>query len=311
MAAVSAVLRRGVNARRASRNGEAPGRKPRSVFSLPALVMYSLFVIYPTVATIYYSFTNWNGLGNHWHFVGLANFRAVLASSLERTALGNTVEATVGIVIGANLLGLILAVLLQRSSRLNYVLRLLWFLPAALPSIVAGYIWTFLYSPQGPLDAIWHFFDPSGIPPGFIGDPHQALASVAAIAIWQSSGYAMVILLAGLEAIDPQLHEAATIDGASPWQRFRRVTLPLLRPAFTVSIVLSTVSGLLLFDAVVATTDGGPGYATETLATQLYKQAFLFNDFGFGMAMGVLIALLVLIVTGVLLFTLNRNEARS
>ena len=293
-----------------ARNGVTRGRKPRAAFGAPSLALYSVFVIYPTVATIYYSFTNWNGLNKNWHFVGFANFRAVLKSSLERTALTNTVEATVAIVIGANVLGLAVALLLQRSTRLNYVLRLLWFLPAALPAIVAGYIWTFIYSPQGPLDSIWHFFDPAGTPPGFIGNPHQALASVAAIAIWQSSGYAMIVLLAGLKAIDPGVHEAATIDGASAWQRFRTITLPLLRPAFAVSIVLSTVSGLLLFDAVVATTDGGPGYSTETLATQLYKQAFLFNNFGFGMAMGVLIALLVLVVTGILLFTLSRNEAQ-
>jgi raffinose/stachyose/melibiose transport system permease protein len=118
----------------------------------------------------------------------------------------------------------------------------------------------------------------------------------------------MVILLAGLQAIDHQIQEAARVDGANRVQRFRYITLPLLRPAFTVSVVLTTVTGMLLFDAVVATTDGGPGYSTETLATQLYKQAFLFNNFGFGMAMGVLMSVLILVATGLLMWMLNRRD---
>lgn len=308
MASISVLLRQGINPRRPTRHGGERGRRPRARFAFPSLALYSIFVIYPSVATLYYSFTNWNGLGKSWHIVGLANYRSVLSSTLERTALSNTVEATIGIVIGSNLLGLVLALLLFRRSKLNYFLRLVWFLPAALPGIVAGYIWTFLYSPQGPFDSIWHAIDPSAVPPGFLGSPHQALPSIVAIVIWQSSGYSMVILLAGLQAIDHQVQEAARVDGASRFQRFRYITLPLLRPAFTVSVVLTTVTGMLLFDAVVATTDGGPGYSTETLATQLYKQAFLFNNFGFGMAMGVLMSVLILVTTGLLMWVLNRRD---
>ena len=303
------AARTSVHPRRALRNGEVTVQRPGFRFALPGLGLYSVFVAYPAVATAYYAFTNWNGLAQHWHFIGLKNFVSVLSSGLERTAFANTFEATVGIALGANILGLVVALLLQKRSRFNYVLRLLWFLPAALPSIVAGYIWTFIYSPSGPLDKVWVFLH-LGAPPGFLGSPKEALPSIIAIAIWQVSGYAMVLLLAGLQAIDEQLHEAARVDGAGVLQRLRFVTLPLLRPAFAVSFVFSTVTGLLLFDVVVATTDGGPGYATETLATQLYKQSFEYNNFGWGMAMGVLMGILVLGVSAAMLWIFNRKEAR-
>ena len=144
------AARTSVHPRRALRNGEVTVQRPGFRFALPGLGLYSVFVAYPAVATAYYAFTNWNGLAQHWHFIGLKNFVSVLSSGLERTAFANTFEATVGIALGANILGLVVALLLQKRSRFNYVLRLLWFLPAALPSIVAGYIWTFIYSPPGP-----------------------------------------------------------------------------------------------------------------------------------------------------------------
>lgn len=303
------AARTGVHNRRALRNGELTVRRPGFRFALPGLTLYSVLVAYPAVATAYYAFTNWNGLAQHWHFIGLKNFISVLSSGLERTAFVNTCEATVGIALGANIVGFVVALLLQKRTKFNYVMRLLWFLPAALPSIVAGYIWTFIYSPSGPLDTIWVSLH-LGAPPGFLGSPKEALPSIIVVAIWQVSGYAMVLLLAGLQAIDEQLHEAARVDGAGALQRLRFVTLPLLRPAFAVSFVFSTVTGLLLFDIVVATTDGGPGYATETLATQLYKQSFEYNNFGWGMAMGVLMGIMVLGVSAAMLWIFNRKEAR-
>ena len=306
MAAASGVLARQVHPRRAFRNG---GERPRVRLGIavPGLALYTMFVIYPSLSAVVDSFRSSKGVGTSGRFIGLANYSAVLSSSIERQALVHTLEATLVIVIGSNLLGLGLALALRESTKLNYLLRLLWFLPAALPGIIAGFIWTFLYSPQGPIATIWQAIAPGSVPPAFLGSPTEALWCIVAIAIWQSSGYSMIILLSGLQSIGREVLEAAKVDGASAFQRVRFVMLPLLRPALTVSTILAVVSGMLLFDAVMATTDGGPGYATETLATQLYKQAFLFNRFGFGMAMGVLMAVAILAIVGMLSWAMNRR----
>lgn len=304
-----------------ARAGRAPtGRRSRAApklgrvrigfwMVLPGLGVYSLIVVYPTIQAIYYSFTNWNGLGSGAGFVGLGNYTTALAHDPEiRQAFTHTLLAALCITVGGNLLGLAVALLLQRRNRLNHVLRVLWFLPAALPTIIAGYIWLFLYSPQGPLVEIWKALLPNTTPPGFLGDPHQALWSIIVIAIWQSTGFAMIIFLAALEGIDREILEAAHVDGAGYFRRLRDITLPLLRPALGVSGVITVMNGMFLFGEVIATTQGGPGYSSQTLATELYRQAFEFEKFGYGMAVGNLLAIISVAAAGLVLWVVSGRD---
>ncbi len=276
---------------------------------LPALIVYTGIVAYPTVMAVYYSFTNWNGLGSGSRFIGFSNYVTAIARDPQvGQAFVHTLLAALVITVGGNLVGLASALALQRRNRLNYVLRLLWFLPAALPTIIAGYIWLFLYSPQGPLVEIWKAVLPHVAVPGFLGDPNQALWCIIAIAVWQSTGFAMIIFLAALEGIEPEIVEAAQVDGAGYFRRLRRITLPLLRPALGVSAVITVMNGMFLFGEVIATTDGGPGYSSQTLTTELFRQAFEFEKFGYGMAVGNLLAVISVAVAAVLLWMVSGHE---
>lgn len=297
-----------------------PGRPPRTALKLgrvrigfwmvvPGLAVYSLIVAYPTLMAIYYSFTNWDGLGSGSRFVGLGNYITAVTGDPEvRQAFTHTLLAALCITVGGNVAGLVVALVLQRRNRLNYVLRLLWFLPAALPTIIAGYIWLFLYSPQGPLIEIWKALLPHTTPPGFLGDPNEALWCIIAIAIWQSTGFAMIIFLAALEGIDREIIEAAQVDGAGHFRRLRHITLPLLRPAVGVSGVITVMNGMFLFGEVIATTNGGPGYSSQTLATELFRQAFEFEKFGYGMAVGNLLAIISVAAAGLVLWMVSVRE---
>lgn len=321
MSSTSEIGRQAGLAKAPARAGRPPaGRRPRTPLKLgrvrigfwmvvPGLAVYSLVVAYPTIMSVYYSFTNWDGLGTGSRFVGLSNYVTAIADDPEvQQAFTHTLLAALCITVGGNLVGLVVALVLQRRNRLNYVLRLLWFLPAALPTIIAGYIWLFLYSPQGPLIEIWDKLLPHTAPPGFLGDPNEALWCIIVIAVWQSTGFAMIIFLAALEGIDREIIEAAQVDGAGSLGRLRHIVLPLLRPAMGVSGVITVMNGMFLFGEVIATTNGGPGYSTQTLATELFRQAFEFEKFGYGMAVGNLLAIISVAAAGLVLWMVSGRE---
>jgi raffinose/stachyose/melibiose transport system permease protein len=274
----------------------------------PAIAVYTVVVIYPAAAAVYYSLTNWSGLGAV-RFTGLSNYRALFSSPESRQALVNTLILTAVTTAACVILGLALAVALQRRTRANIVLRLLWFLPAALPTIAAGYMWAFIYSPDGPLVRLWNAVLPFGAP-GFLASQAGALWSIAVIVIWQSVGYSVIILIAGLEGIAPETIEAAVVDGAGAWRRFWRIKLPLLRQAIAICSVITIVNTMLVFGQVVATTNGGPGYATQTLATEIYSQAFMLSRYGYGMALGIAVAVLVCAAAGIVLWVIDPRDAR-
>jgi raffinose/stachyose/melibiose transport system permease protein len=176
-----------------------------------------------------------------------------------------------------------------------------------------AFLWKYVYNPapEAGLNGILGSVGLGGLRQDWLGDPHLALWSVAAMVIWQNAGYSMVVFLAGLEGIPADLKEAAMIDGAGPFARFRHITWPLLAPAATINVMLSTIGGLKLFDQVFAATNGGPGYATETLSTVLYKDAFVFNRYGYSTAVALVLALFVAAVSLVQIRYLRSREDRT
>lgn len=297
-----------------SRRGGATARlAPPWLFVVPALVVYAAIVLYPSLSGVFYAFTDWTGIGSGMHVTGLANFRTLLSDDRALGALRNTLLLAVAIVVVQNGIGLLLALGVHTRIKSRTVLRAVFFAPVVVSPVMVAFLWKYVYNPAptAGLNGILGAVGLGALRQDWLGDPRLALWSVAVMVIWQNAGYSMVVFLAGLEGISPDLREAAMLDGAGPFARFRHVIWPLLAPAATINVMLSTIGGLKLFDQVFAATDGGPGYSTETLSTVLYKDAFVFGKFGYSTAVALVLALFVAAVSLVQLRYLRSREDRA
>lgn len=281
---------------------EAPPRARRSRrsgvsvpwwFVAPAIAIYLFIVVVPSVRGGFFSFTDWNGLGSDWAFVGFRNFMEVFGDRAARAALLNTVILAVVATIVQNAIGLALALGLNSMVKSRYVLRVIFFAPVVLTPLVAGYVWSYLLSPNGAVNEFLRTVGLGSLAQDWLGDPQFALGSIVVAIVWQFSGYSMVIFLAGLQAIPDEIMEASIIDGAGPWRRFRSVIFPLLNGAVLINVMLSLIGGLKQFDQVIAMTGGGPGTATETISTLIYKNAFALGEYPFSTALAVVMTLLI------------------
>jgi raffinose/stachyose/melibiose transport system permease protein len=260
---------------------------------------------------MFYAFTDWRGIGDK-SFVGFSNFTALFHDERALGSLRNTLLLTVVIVLVQNGVGLALALGVHSRIKSRLVLRVIFFAPVVVSPVMVAFLWKYVYnpSPTAGLNGLLGHVGLGGLRQDWLGNPSLALWSVAAMVVWQYAGFSMVVFLAGLEGIDKDVVEAATMDGAGPWQRFRRITWPLLAPSTTVNVMLSTIGGLKLFDQVFAATAGGPGYATETLSTVLYKEAFVFGRYGYSTAVALVLALFVAAVSLVQISYLRAREDR-
>ena len=285
---------------------------PSWLFVVPALVVYAVVVLYPSVAGILYAFTDWSGIGSK-SFNGLANFRTLFGDDRAIGSVRNTLLLTVAIVVVQNGIGLLLALGVRAQIKSRTILRVIFFAPAVVSPVMVAFLWKYVYNPdpKAGLNGILGAVGLGGLRHDWLGSPSLALWSVAGMVVWQYAGYSMVIFLAGLEGVPVELYEAAMIDGAGRFQRFRYVTWPLLAPALTINVMLSTIGGLKLFDQVYAATNGGPGYASETLSTVLYKQAFVYGRFGYSTAIALVLALFVAAVSLVQIAYLRGREVTA
>lgn len=265
------------------------------LFLLPALLLYSVFVLYPIVQSARYSLYDWNGLEPLTDFVGIDNFREAVRAETFRTALTNNL-----LIVALSLLvqipfALMLANLLDKKLHGRALMRTLFFAPYVLSEVVTGVVWRQIFRPGGLLDAGLEAAGGGGFVHEWLGDPDVVLYSLFFVITWKYFGFHMMLLLAGLQQIPKELSEAAAIDGATAWQTFRFVTLPLLGPTLRVSIFLSVIGALQLFDLVWVTTRGGPVDASSTMATYLYDQ-FRRGNFGYASSVSVIIFFLSLVV---------------
>ena len=266
-----------------------------AAFLLPALVLYVGFVLYPIFESTRYSLFDWNGYGPVTDFVGLDNFRRVFSDELFRKAIRHN-----GIIIALSLLlqipfSLGLALLLNAKLPGRRVLRTLFFAPYVLSEVVTGVVWRQMLRPNGLLDQGLTAVGAEGLSREWLADPDVVLYSLFFVISWKYFGFHMILLLAGLQQIPKELGEAALVDGATAWQRFRHVTFPLLGPTIRVSVFLSIIGALQLFDLVWVTTEGGPINASSTMATFLFEQ-FGRNRFGYASAVSIVIFGLSLVV---------------
>ena len=281
---------------RASRN--KLGRMPWPtilLFLSPALLLYIVFLLIPIVLSTRYSLYKWNGFGPLEDFVGLDNFRDVFTDARFRSALTHN-----GIIVVLSLVvqlpaALALAMLLNAKIKGRAIMRTVFFAPYVLSEVVTGVVWRQILRPDGLLDRSLEGAGAGGWVQGWLSDPAVVLYALFFVISWKYFGFHMILMLAGLQQIPDDLKEAAAIDGATPWKTFRYVTLPLLMPTVRVSIFLSVIGALQLFDLVWVTTRGGPIGASSTMSTYLYDR-FRDSRFGYASAVSIVIFGLSLVV---------------
>ncbi|HEY6629496.1 MAG TPA: sugar ABC transporter permease [Acidimicrobiia bacterium] len=281
------------------RSHRRPGVAPWPMvigFLLPALLLYGMFVLYPITQSIRYSGYDWNGLEPLTEWVGLDNFREAFADPLFIEAIQHNF-----IIIGLSLalqipFAIALAVLLSRSLKGRGLFRTMYFAPFILSEVVTGVVWRQIFRPAGLFDVMLTSAGAGDLTKEWLADPSIALYSLFFVISWKYFGFHMVLIMAGLQTIPDELEEAAAIDGATWWQGFRFVTLPLLGPTIRVSIFLSIIGALQLFDLVWVTTKGGPVNSTATMATYLVDWGFRRTQFGYASAVSVIIFGLSLVI---------------
>ena len=269
------------------------------IFILPALIIYLLFSITPFLYTIYYSFTDYTDMNPiNLHFVGLKNYIKVLQTPVMLAAIKNSVIYAILLTGFQTLLGLPLAFVLNQKLKSRNLLRAVFFFPAVFSSLIIGYLWNFIMSSSdfGLINNILHVL---GLGTLYFFTSNNALYSVILTQIWQWTGWAMVIFLANLQSISPDLYEAAEIDGANGLKKFIYVTLPLMCPSVKIVIVTGLIGGMKVFDIIYSMTSGGPGDATQTVMTVMMKKGISEGFYSTGSAFGVCFFIIVLAISAI------------
>ncbi len=278
-------------------------------FLLPVILIFGYLFVIPTLTSFYYSLTDWNINRRVITFIGLENFRELFADIKFRATLSNTLTYSFSVTFARNFLGLFLAVLLN-NARLKgrNAFRTIIFLPFVISPVVIGYLFTAIYNPaDGILNQALRMIGLGALSHDWLNDPTVALFSTIMTDVWRTTGFSMVIYLAGLQAIPYDLYESAEIDGANGFWRLSHVTLPLLAPSITINVVLALIGTMKVFVMILVLTNGGPGYATEVMNTYIMSM-FSIGLYGAGTAANIILSILILIVgLPVLLFLKNRE----
>jgi ABC-type sugar transport system permease subunit len=278
-------------------------------FVAPALLVYLFFVIQPFLYSVYYSLTDWDGAQPVKQFVGLANYGRLLFDPLLWQALyHNLIWVIVG-TVSPIVIGLLLGVLLWGNMRGRTLFRTVYFVPVVLSDVVVAILWNWIYHPLfGALNNLLRMVGLGDLGRGWLGDPVWALPALLVAAIWAYYGFCFVVIMAGLQNVSIDLVEAATIDGANAWQRFRYVIIPQLGHVLTMITTFTLIGGFNVFGIVFVMTQGGPGTATQVIATYTYRKAFQEAQMGYGAALSMVMTLLSLAAAYLFIRLRERSE---
>jgi raffinose/stachyose/melibiose transport system permease protein len=280
------------------------------LFLVPAAAFYLFVVLWPSVQGAGLAFTDWDGLSSDRAFVGFENFVRLAQDPKAAGAIGRTLVIAFTITIVQNAIGLLLALGVNSRIKSRNILRVLLFAPAIITPVATAYLWQNLYSPDGAVNSLLNAVGLGALAQNWLGDSDVAIWSICIVVVWQFAGYSMVIFLANMQGISTEVIEASYVDGAGPFRRFWSIIRPELAPSITINLMLSIIGGLRLFDQVWVMTGGGPGGSTETMTTLLYKNAFQFGDFAYGIAIAVVLTVLVAILSSGQYFVLSRQNRR-
>ncbi len=262
--------------------------------SLPALLLFSVFFVYPLLRGIGMSLTDWDGMGAA-KFVGLKNFLDFFSDQRAMQDIKTTLIFAIGSAVLLNLVGLGYALLMNSEFRGKSIARVVIYLPAIISPLIMGYIWYFLLQPGRGF--LYHAFAQLGLPDligSWMSSYSSSMLVLVLVNVWQFAGMTMIIYLAGLQSIPAELLEAAVIDGASPWQRFSQVTIPLLMPAIRINVVTNIIGSLSVFDIIMSLTEGGPGYSTESLSIYIMRMCYGSRT-GYSTAVALILFFIILI----------------
>ncbi|MGX1830899.1 carbohydrate ABC transporter permease [Paenibacillus taichungensis] len=273
----------------------------------PALLIYSIFFVIPAIAAFYYSFTDWRLDRIDLKFVGWDNFEKIFSDKTLILALKNTAIFAVVTVAGKNIIGLLLAVALNMRLKTKNLLRAIFYSPSILSILVISILFTPMLRTEGTINRVLEAVGLHSLSQAWLTNPSLVIWTIAIVSIWQSAGFQMAIYLAGLQSISQEYYEAATIDGASSWKSFFKITLPLLLPAININLMLTLIGGLKVFSEVYVMTGGGPGNASQVVGTIILR-SFGEGNWGLGTAVNTLLFVVVTIIAIPLLIFMRRKE---
>lgn len=264
------------------------------LFTVPAVLLYLIFFAFPVVSGIYYSLTDWNGISPTYQFIGLQNYVGAFQDKLTMAAVGRTFWYTIVMTLLVTALATLLAVLLNQKLKLHSFWRVTYFFPAVMSSITIGLIFNQIYYHVVPM--VGKALGIALLSKNPLSNRNLAMWAIMLIQVWKETAVPTVLILAGMQSISSDLYEAATIDGATRRQAFWSITLPLVKPTIGVAALMSIRSGLMVFDYVKATTNGGPANATTTIAVSIYKHAFTDMKFAYSSAESIMIFIVIMLV---------------
>lgn len=279
------------------------------LFTLPALVIYILFLIVPMIGALYFSVVNWNGIkGAPLEFVGLENYLNIFADKDFLISLKNMFSMVFFSVLFHTPIALLLAVAINTKFKGHRFFKVIYFVPTIFPLTAIGLLWYFIFMPNGSLNSLLELIGLADLAKGWLVDSSTAMAAIIFVNIWAGVGYYMVILLAGLTTIPEEVYEAAEMDGASPVKKFFYITVPMLKPIITLCILMDIIGSVKVFDLIFVMTEGGPNGLTNLPTTLMYSEAFKYNNYGVGSALGIIIFVIALVLTIGSETIMNRKE---
>jgi raffinose/stachyose/melibiose transport system permease protein len=283
-------------------------KKISFLFILPALVGFGFIKVLPMISSFYYSFTDWNGFSSDASFIGIANYIKLFQDPEVINSIMVSLIFVAASVLVINVLAVLFAVLLKKTGGLIGIYRSIIFIPIVISPVAVSYIWRNMYSYDGLFNYVLNTLQITSEHIGWLTDTKLALTSVIIVNIWRSTGFHMVIILAALMTIPKDLYESSDIDGCNAWQKFKFITLPLLAPGLTISIVLSTISSLKQYDLVAVLTGGGPINSTQILSIKIVQDAFQYNLNGYASAISFVLLFGILIAVVAQSMILKKRE---
>ncbi|WP_342538119.1 sugar ABC transporter permease [Sporosarcina sp. FSL K6-1540] len=287
-----------------------PGKNNKGwyiLFTAPLLLIFVTVVIIPFLIGIYYSFFEWDGIAaNQKVFVGFDNFIKLFGDTRFLASTWKTTLFTFLAVISVNVVGLAFALLVTSKLRIANMARTMVFMPYLIGGLILGYIWQFIF-----LDVFTLIGKVTGLDNVFFNwliDIDYALYALVLVFTWQMAGYIMIIYIAGIQGIPNDVVEASKIDGANGWQRLRKITFPLLMPAFTISLFLTLSSAFKIYDVNLSLTGGGPANSTEMFAMNIYNEIFGYGNYGFGQAKAIVFFFVVAAITLTQVYITKKRE---
>jgi raffinose/stachyose/melibiose transport system permease protein len=279
------------------------------MFALPALLVYTFLFITLIWANFYISLTKWNGFSNNIAWVGLRNYSKLFQDNQFYQSLSHNLLYTLTVIVLQLSFALLFALILYKRVKGQNIFKVIFLLPVILSNVTLGLMWSYMLDPMmGFVNVFLNHVGLGVLATSWLGNQHIALYSVAFVNAWQYIGYSMIIFIAGLQTIPDSLFEAAKIDGANRWYIFRHVIIPLLAPAFTINIVLTTVGSFKVFDLIYIMTQGGPNRSTEVLATMAYKAGFNYSEMGYASAITTILFVFIMIIGFIQIKVLRNRE---